>query len=66
MCNEVVWMKSAAELREAARRYREIATEITDQRVIKALHELAAEYEALADKLDDAGTTGDGREGEPS
>jgi hypothetical protein len=45
-------MKSAAELREAAQRYRQMATTITDRQTIEALHELAAEYEALADRLD--------------
>jgi hypothetical protein len=45
-------MKSAAELREAARRYRQMAMTITDPRTTEALRELAEEYEALADRLD--------------
>lgn len=45
-------MKSAAELREAVQRYRQMAMTITDRLTIEALHELAAKYEALADRSD--------------
>jgi hypothetical protein len=47
-------MKSAAELREAARRYREMAMTITDLQTTEALRELAEEYDALAASLDAA------------
>lgn len=38
------------EMRRRASRYRDIARSIIDALTVKALHELAAEYEALADK----------------
>jgi hypothetical protein len=52
-------MRSVAELRAAARRYRRLAAEMTDQRTIDALHQLATEYEASAS----ASTTGSKPEG---
>ena len=41
-----------AQLRERATRYRELVAKITDPRVVDALNSLAAEYEALADHLE--------------
>jgi hypothetical protein len=38
------------EMRRRACRYRDIARSIIDARTIEALHELADEYEALAEK----------------
>jgi hypothetical protein len=38
------------EMRRRASRYRDIARNILDARTIRALHELADEYEAKADK----------------
>jgi hypothetical protein len=38
------------DLRHRARRYRDIARTITDERAAKALHDLADEYEAQAAK----------------
>jgi hypothetical protein len=45
-------VKTAEQLREKARRYREMRRLVTDQRLIDALSTLADEYEALATKLD--------------
>jgi hypothetical protein len=40
------------ELRNRANRYRAIATGINDPRTIEALHDLAAQYEARADRIE--------------
>ena len=40
------------ELREKAERYRRMASSFSDRRVIKAFNELAAEYEAQADEME--------------
>jgi hypothetical protein len=39
------------DLRHQATRFRAIATRINDAQTIKALHDLAAEYEARANKI---------------
>jgi hypothetical protein len=41
----------AKELRQRAKRYRQMATQISDERIIEVLHDLAAEYEALAEQI---------------
>ncbi len=41
-----------AELREKANRYRALAIQITDERTMDALLELANEYDEMADRLD--------------
>ncbi|HEY0182808.1 MAG TPA: DUF2934 domain-containing protein [Rhodopila sp.] len=51
-------MRNPAELREQARRYRRLTAGITDQRVINAITELAAEYESAATALESAATDG--------
>ena len=43
---------TADELREQADRYRAMALRITDTQAIKALEDLANEYEALAEKME--------------
>jgi hypothetical protein len=51
------------ELRNRANRYRAIATGINDPRTIEALHDLAAQYEARADRIEAqrrANESGDG------
>jgi hypothetical protein len=45
-------MKSPEELRRAAKRYRQLATGFTDPQTVKALHDLADEYEATAERLE--------------
>jgi hypothetical protein len=51
-------MKTAAELRAKARRYRELARTATDKRLENALMSLADEYDALAKKLERDGDDG--------
>ena len=41
-------MKSPGDLREQARRLRQLASGIADRRTLEAIAELAAEYEAVA------------------
>jgi hypothetical protein len=43
--------KSPDELREKAKNYRRLALTITERQAVKALRDLADEYEALAIKL---------------
>ena len=43
------------ELREKAERYRALTSTISDPRTIDALHSLAAEFEAQADRLEKDG-----------
>ena len=45
-------MNNPSDLRTGAERYRRMAQMVTDQRTIDALHELAAEYEARAARLE--------------
>jgi flagellar biosynthesis regulator FlbT len=45
-------MESPTELRSRAERYRKIALTVTDPRTLEALKELAALYEAEADRLE--------------
>jgi hypothetical protein len=45
-------MESPTELRNKAERYRQLALTISDRRTIEALQELAASYEAAADRLE--------------
>lgn len=47
-------MESPEKLREQAERYRRLIFSTADYRTIEALRELAAEYEAMALKLDAA------------
>ena len=44
-------MDSPQELRERAERYRRLAKAVTDPQALKALQELATEYEATAAEL---------------
>jgi hypothetical protein len=44
-----------AELREKAMRYREMVLIVSDQRLVDALISLAEEYEALAERIENAG-----------
>lgn len=44
-----------AELREKALHYREMVAIVVDQRIIDALESLADEYDAMADRLEQAG-----------
>jgi len=48
-------MESPLELRRRAEHYRRLAWNLTDRQAIEALKELAEEYEALAEALDEAG-----------
>ena len=41
-------MESPQELRDRAERYRRLTKMVTDPQALKALHELATHYEALA------------------
>ena len=41
-------VKSPGDLREQARRFRQLASGISDRRTLEAITELAAEYEAVA------------------
>jgi hypothetical protein len=41
----------AEELRRRAKRYRQMATQLNDERTIEVLYDLAAEYEALAEQI---------------
>jgi hypothetical protein len=43
--------ESGCELRRRAKQYRAMAARIDDARAVQALHELADEYEALAEKI---------------
>jgi hypothetical protein len=43
---------SPDDLRKRANRYRTMAANITDTRTVQALHELAAEYEARANRIE--------------
>jgi hypothetical protein len=45
-------METPDELRDKATRYRSLKGNLTDQRVLQALTELADEYDTLAAKLD--------------
>jgi hypothetical protein len=45
-------MKGPGELREQARRYRELASKFTDERLLHATTELAQKYEAEAAKME--------------
>ena len=45
-------MKSPGDLREQARRLRQLASGIADRRTLEAIAELAAEYEAVAAALE--------------
>jgi hypothetical protein len=45
-------MEGSDELREKAKTYRRLALTITDRQAVKALRDLADEYEALAIKLE--------------
>ena len=45
-------MKSPGDLREQARRFRQLALGIDDRRTLEAIAELAAEYEAVAAAVD--------------
>jgi Protein of unknown function (DUF2934) len=45
-------VKSPGDLREQARRFRQLALGIDDRRTLKAIAELAAEYEAVAAAVD--------------
>ena len=46
-------MKSASELRRAAKKYRLMARQSADPKMIEALTELAEEYEATAKELEE-------------
>jgi hypothetical protein len=46
-------MDTPQEMREKAVRYRRLAATITDPQALKALHELAARYEAMAAELEE-------------
>jgi hypothetical protein len=48
-------METPDELRRKAARYRDMLAHVSDKRLIDALKTLAQEYEALADRLDQAG-----------
>jgi hypothetical protein len=54
---------SPNEMRERAARYRSIAMRIVDAQTIKALRDLADEYEARAKEIETQGQIGD--DGEP-
>jgi hypothetical protein len=41
----------AEELRRRAKQYRQMATQLNDERTIEVLYDLAAEYEALAEQI---------------
>ena len=45
-------MESPASLRQRAERYRRMVLTVTDQRATEALNELAADYEAQAERLE--------------
>ena len=45
-------MRSPEELRATAERYRRLADSFVDRQTVKALHELAVEYEATATRLE--------------
>jgi hypothetical protein len=45
-------MKSPEELRAAAERYRQMAGQFVDRQTVKALRELADEYEVTAERLE--------------
>jgi hypothetical protein len=45
-------MESPRELRERAEHYRHLAGRVTDRQALKALHDLAIRYEALAAELE--------------
>ena len=45
-------MRSPEELRATAERYRRLADSFVDRQMVKALHELAVEYEATATRLE--------------
>jgi hypothetical protein len=47
----------ARELRQRAMHYRQVAGKVSDEAVANALLELAAEYDSLADRLDDTEPT---------
>ncbi len=51
-------METSQELREKAAHYRRLALSITDYRTIKALREMADEYETVAAELEAASGTG--------
>jgi hypothetical protein len=53
---EVIGVTKAQELRRKARTYRGMLKATTDHRLIKALTDLAAEYEALAAELETEGS----------
>ena len=46
-------MESPQELRDRAERYQRLTKMVTDPQALKALHELAARYEALAAELEE-------------
>ena len=46
-------MTSASELRRAAEKYRLMARQFADPKMVEALTELAAEYEATAKRLEE-------------
>ena len=48
---------NAKDLRQRAMHYRRMAPSVSDEAVAKALLELAAEYDSLADRLDDTEPT---------
>jgi hypothetical protein len=48
---------NAKELRQRAMHYRRLAPSASDEAVAKALLELAAEYDSLADRLDETEPT---------
>jgi hypothetical protein len=50
------------ELRQRAYRYRDLATRITDAQAIKALYDLADEYDAHADRVSDRAHSAGGKE----
>jgi len=45
-------MDSPHELREKAERYRRLVSAVTDAQALRALHELAAHYDAMAAELE--------------
>lgn len=51
-------METSDELRQRAERYRRMALSVTDGQAIEALKELAAEFDALAATLEEAGPLG--------
>ena len=52
-------METPDELRQRAKRYLEMMAQTTDERLRQALRSLAAEYNALAQKLEGEGPEGD-------